>query len=300
MNQLTIKAFDPIAPRMQSAGFDSATIQKELSFAVQAVNRSPQLSKCDIHSVLGAVLNIANIGLSLNPAKKECYLIPRWNSRSKKLEAVLEPSYIGLSNLAMKEGVVKSINTQLVYENDEIEIDLANSQNPIKHKANPFGNRGEIKGCYSIATLSDGSKQPELMSLEELHRIRETSEGYKAYMAKKVKSCTWVEHEGEMMRKTVLKRITKYLPKESGDKLQEAIQLDNQGYKCEYWQQDKIFQLLAKANITPERVDRISREYETYTYRGAQECIAYLEDNQLEEPKIKGRSLIQDLEAADK
>lgn len=297
---LTIKSFDPIASRMQYAGLDKATIQKELSFAVQAVNKSPQLSKCDIKSILGAVLNVANIGLSLNPAKKECYLIPRWNSRTKSLEAVLEPSYIGLYNLAISEGVVLAINTQLVYVNDQLEVDLADTVTPIKHKVDPLSDRGAIKGCYSVATLSDGSKQPELMSLEELHRIRETSEGYKAYIAKKVKSCTWVEHEGEMMRKTVLKRITKYLPKESGDKLQEAIQLDNQGYKCEYWQQEKIFQLLQKANITPERIDCISREYETYTYRGAQECIAYLEDNQLDEPKIKGRSLIQDLEAADK
>lgn len=57
------------------------------------------------------------------------------------------------------------------------------------------------------------------MFLEELYWIREILEGYKVYMVKKVKLCIWVEYEGEMMCKIVLKWIIKYLLKEFGDKL---------------------------------------------------------------------------------
>jgi len=56
---------------------------REISFAVQAINGSEMLQKCDRNSVLQAVYNIALTGLSLNPIAKLAYLTPRWNGKKQ-------------------------------------------------------------------------------------------------------------------------------------------------------------------------------------------------------------------------
>jgi recombination protein RecT len=113
-NQLTTKFFQPIEQRMQDAGFDVERVKKEVSFAIQSINKSAQLQKCSGESVLQAVLNIANVGLTLNPAAKEAYLIPRWNSLTGSNEACLDPSYIGLVKLLTDTGSMRETRLRLI------------------------------------------------------------------------------------------------------------------------------------------------------------------------------------------
>src|ERR1700721_1834255 len=129
--------FTGIEQKMRDAGFSPERVKQELSFALQIINKSPQLLKCSGESILTAVANISNIGLSLNPAAKEAYLIPRWNNSSKSMEASLEGSYVGLVKLLTNAGSVTAMTCQLVRENDDFSIDLANNDNPVKHGINP-------------------------------------------------------------------------------------------------------------------------------------------------------------------
>ena len=223
---------EQVKNRMQEVGLPIEQITKECSFALQSINKSKMLAKTSIESRQAAILNIAQIGLTLNPALKLAYLVPRYDSVTRSTICCLEPSYQGLVKLLTDTGSVVTITTQLVYENDFFESNLADFQNPITHKPKSFGDRGAVVGVYSLAELPNGSKQSEIMSIEQLHEIREYSESYKAYKAGKLKSCVWTTHEGEMMRKTVLRRFVKYLPKsEQYDKVAEAIVLDESDYK---------------------------------------------------------------------
>ena len=117
-DQITRSNFSSVEQAMQSAGFSPEKVKQEISFAIQIINKSPQLQKCSKESLQVAVLNISNIGLSLNPASKEAYLIPRWNSAAKQNEACLEPSYVGLVKLLTDAGSVTSVLCQLVHEGD--------------------------------------------------------------------------------------------------------------------------------------------------------------------------------------
>lgn len=216
---------------LQQSGVDESVFDKEVSFAVQAAQKNPFLQKCTPESALKAILNIAQVGLTLNPVKKEAYLIPRYNSANKKMEVCLDPSYIGLSKLVTDAGGASSINSQLIYEGDEVEISLGDEK-PIK-KHTPYflvgKEKGDIIGVYSRAILIDKTEHVEIMSRMDVLEIRQRSESYKAYIDGKIKSTTWVTDEGEMYRKTVVKRHTKYLPKSSeSDHLQNAIELSNQ------------------------------------------------------------------------
>jgi len=48
--------------------------KKEAMFAMQSIKNSEWLQKCDPHSIQDAVINVASIGISLNPAEKLAYL----------------------------------------------------------------------------------------------------------------------------------------------------------------------------------------------------------------------------------
>lgn len=213
------------------SGMDESDFLREVSFAIQHMHKSAYLQKADRKSILKSVMNLAQVGLTLNPISKYAALVPRYNKDMNQVECVLEPMYQGLAKLLTDCGTVKSLQCELIYEGDEIVIDKASDDKVKKHI--PYfltgKERGKIIAAYSVATLSDGSKHFEGMSYAEITEIRDRSESYKAFKEGKIKSCIWVSDEGEMCRKTVLKRHFKYLPKSDGaEKIQTAIDLDNQ------------------------------------------------------------------------
>lgn len=288
-NELTVtrESFSKVERAMQEAGFSIERVKQELSFAIQIINKSPQLHKCSQLSIQQAVLNISNIGLSLNPASKEAYLIPRWNNHAKTMEAVLEPGYIGLVKLLTDAGSVTSMLCQLVYEGDTFEVDLANNVSPVVHKPElSRSKRGEIRGCYALATLPDKTRQVEYMSKEEVDEIRERSETYKAFKDGKIKSCTWVTDYGEMVRKTVIKRIYKYLPRtDRMERVDKAISEDNRDFGASDDQLSYIESLLHTSTLEERQRGAIEMEMSVMNGQRASEVINMLKANQQETDK---------------
>lgn len=285
-NELVIKreVFSPIEKAMTEAGFTVEKVKQEISFALQHINKSAQLQKCTQQSLLQAVLNVSNIGLSLNPAAKETYLIPRWNSLSKQMEASLDPSYVGLVKLLTDAGSVRSMLCNLVYENDVFEVDLANNVNPVTHRPQlSRSKQGKIVAVYALATLTDGSRQVEYMSDEEVKEIRERSETYKAFKEQKIKSCTWETDYGEMARKTVIKRIYKYLPRtERMQFIDKAVEVDNSDFMITDSQINYIESLLQNSTLDERQRQWLEQELPVMSSKRASEVITNLKDNQLD------------------
>lgn len=281
-NEITRQQFDPIAKAMQDAGFNPERVKKEISFAIQIINKSPGLQKCSQQSLQAAVLNISNIGLSLNPVAREGYLIPRWDSLNKCSVAVFDPSYIGLVKLLTDSGSVKSMLCQLVYSGDNFEVDLANNGNPVIHKPElTRSKRGDVTGVYALATLIDGTRQVEYMSIEEVNEIRERSETYKAFKAGKIQSCTWITDAGEMTRKTVIKRIYKYLPRtDRMTQIDEAISAYNSDFAISDAQAYYIESLVATSTLDDRQRGAIEMEVPVMSSSRATEVIEMLKANQ--------------------
>jgi phage RecT family recombinase len=288
MNQLmNVQTLNQAAQPMQAAGMNKADVVKELSFAYQLYQQNTQLQKCSPQSIINAVVNVANIGLTLNPASKESALVSRWNSRNRCNEAQLMPQYIGLQKLIIQEGIVKSINTQIVYKNDKFEVNLGDNKSPVLHSPNGFGDRGRMVGVYCIATMPDGTRQAEMMSVEEINEIREYSDGYQNDQKRKKEGKSvfspWSNHYGEMARKTVIKRFIKYLPRGGKSEfLNAAMEADNSDSAADQWQLDKIERLLETANLDADIVNKIERGIFKMTKNRAYDCIDYLLDNQVE------------------
>lgn len=291
--QVTRSTFIPVEKAMQDAGFAVEKVKQEVSFAIQLINKSAQLQKCSKDSLLQAVLNISNIGLSLNPASKEAYLIPRWNNINKNMEASLEPGYVGLVKLLTDAGSVTSMLAQIVYENDIFTIDLADNRSPVIHKMDPKVKRGEMMGVYALATLPDGTRQVEYMTLEEVYEIRERSETYRAFKEGKIKSSTWESDFKEMARKTVIKRIYKYLPRtERMEKVDQAITLDNADFSISDQQANYIDSLLHTSTLDQRQRDALEMEVSVMTSSRASRVIEMLKENQLD-PVTQGNGYNQ-------
>lgn len=283
-NQLTTTTFDPAAKRMHELGMNVVEIKKEISFALQHINKNQKLRECTGESMLAAVVNIANIGLTLNPVAKEAYLIPRYNRLVNGMECVLEPGYIGLVKLLTDAGGIHSMTSNVVYENDQFSLNLADNREPVVHRPELIkSKRGKVIGCYALATLPDGTRQAEWMDIEELHKIRERSETYVAFRNGKIKSCTWDTDETEMMRKTVVKRIYKYLPRtERMNKIDEAIKLDNTDYSASDEQLTYIENLLKTSTLDERQRTSLEMEMSVMNGQRASKVIEYLKENQLD------------------
>lgn len=195
--------------------------KREASFALQLLgNNSFLLSVASENpsSLENAISNLAAIGISLNPATKEAYLVPRNRS------VCLDISAIGLIKLATDSGSIEWAQAKLFHKNDKF-TDNGVGKEPT-HIFEAFGDRGPVLGVYAVAKTKSGDFLTETMSIKECHDIRDRSEAWKSFKAGKAKSCPWATDEGEMMKKTVIKKASKYWPK--SERLDTAVQVLNE------------------------------------------------------------------------
>jgi len=188
---------------------------KESGFAMQAIEASEYLQGCPIESFRKAIINIASIGLSLNPAEKLAYLVPRDG------KACLDISYRGLVKIATDSGSIIWAKAMLVYDEDNFEFTGVDTK-PI-HTFSAFAkpeDRGPIVGGYSIAKLHNGDYLVDAMSIAELDDIKKTS---------KAQNGPWKTWPEEMMKKSLLRRGSKSWPITQRFMEAEALINEHQG-----------------------------------------------------------------------
>ena len=225
--QITEERFKQIAPEWMK-------YESEKGFAIQLLKNNSyleQAAKSSPTSLQQAITNVAAIGLSLNPAEKLAYLIPRnikvktpdgreqWEQR-----VYLEPSYMGLIRLATDSGSIDWIQAKIVRANDQF-MDSGVGEKPT-HTYNAFTDRGEVVGAYAVAKTIKGDYLTSLLDINQLNTIRDRSETYKKY-----KSGTWVTDFEEMAKKAVIRNLFKTLPRTDERRmaiLAQAVHLSNE------------------------------------------------------------------------
>ena len=219
-NKEAIKKYSPMQLIVYSAkkSFESVKsdvdFNREANFALQILESNNYLQKARPESIRNAIVNLSLTGLTLNPALKYAYLVPR-NSQDG-LNIVLDISYIGMIKLLTDAGAVKNVDAGVIYSNDK--YDFRKGSDPYFKHQPALVNRGEKIGAYAIAYLRDGGFQFEIMGRDEIEKVRATSESYKNEKTRKYSP--WENWEDEMWKKTVLKRLFKLLPK---TKFQKAL-----------------------------------------------------------------------------
>ncbi len=292
IKQFKVDVLRPAEVRMKEFGLDPKQIKQECSFAVQIVNKNKLLKDCTTDSLLTAVVNISQVNLTLNPISKEAYLIPRWNKKINAFEANLEPSYIGLVKLITDAGSVTSIQTQLVYGNDEFQVIHGLSGTDFRHVPALKGDRGLIVGVYSVAVHSTSERTFEYMARDEVEKIRNYSDSWKAYedpKKEKVTTCIWKDSEGEMYRKTCIKRLQKYLPRTKRMQFVDAaVKLSNSDWEASSNQVTYAESLIASSTLIDSQKEQLYRDLQTARSYDVEMMIEYLTDCQPEKIESGG------------
>lgn len=230
-----VKVIDKLQPRFAKINTPGIKFEAEKGFALAMLNNNPQLMKAaqeNPTSLAQAVASVASIGLSLNPAEKQAYLITRnVKVAEKKWETrvCLEPSYIGFCKLATDSGAIEWIQAKCAYSNDEF-IDNGAGIKPT-HTYNAFASResrGEFVGAYCIAKTVGGDYLTEVMTAEDVLGIMERSETVKsARRNNKSIYGPWADDFSEMARKSVIRRAFKTWPQSTG-RMAEAVHISNE------------------------------------------------------------------------
>jgi len=197
-----------------------------LRIGLGAIRQNPKLLDCTIESLFGGLVLCSQFGLEPNTPMGHCYLIPfSTNKRlpNGKTEKVTEVQFIagyrGLIDLSRRSGQIESISARVVYSNDEFELEYG-TVDEIRHKP-AYKDRGEVIGYYAVAKLKGGGKQFEFMPQEEIEQVRDGSQnaskdewvdGRKTGNKIRQESSPWWKNPTEMGKKTVVRRLFKYLP----------------------------------------------------------------------------------------
>ena len=195
------------------------TADRLARIATTEMRRVPALANCSPESFLGAIMQCAQLGIEPSNSLGHAYLIPFGNGKDKQGRANVQLiiGYRGMIDLARRSGQIVSLSARAVYENDEFSYEYGLHED-LTHKPSEDGNTGKLTHVYAVARLKDGGIQFEVMSRAQVDAIRAQS--------KAGNSGPWQTHYEEMAKKTVIRRLFKYLP--VSIEIQKAVGLDEQ------------------------------------------------------------------------
>lgn len=212
--------------------------EKFVRTILTAVQMNPQISKaCEtqggMQSLFAACTKAATDGLILDG--REAALVTfrqnvkenrndpdKWEDRVQYI-----PMVAGLMKKARNSGEISNIAAHVVYSNDLFEYVLGDEER-IAHAPKMGGDRGHAIAVYAIVKMKDGSVQREVMDKAAVLAIAKQSKNAAQY------NPDTGPNFGEWWRKTVIRRISKYLPSSSDrDEFMQAVERIDEGFDYE-------------------------------------------------------------------
>ena len=185
--------------------------KKFMRTIVGAVQNNPDILKCDRASIYAACQKAAQDGLVLD--NREAALVQFGKA------ATYMPMVAGILKKLRNSGEISTIKAETVHANDAFKYNPAMDDVP-NHSPDWFGDRGEMIGVYAVAKMKDGGTVVEVMSMEQINKVRSVS--------RSSGKGPWKDWPEEMAKKSVLRRIAKYLP--SSADIDQVFEHDNEGF----------------------------------------------------------------------
>jgi len=172
---------------------------KMLQVVLTAITKQPKLLECKPATIAKAVLESSQLGLMPDGVLGHGYMVPYGTN------CTFIPGYKGLIELARRSGKVDSIFARAVYEGDEFDYEYGLEPKLTHKDSRLLGNeKGQLVAVYAVARLKDAEPAFDVMHKEDVEKNRKRSPAST--------SGPWVTDYDEMAKKTVLRRLCKYLP----------------------------------------------------------------------------------------
>ncbi len=192
------------------------TPDRMIRIVTTEIRKTPALANCDMQSFIGAVVQCSQLGLEPGNALGHAYLLPFGNGKAKSGQPNVQLiiGYRGMIDLARRSNQIISISARTVRQGDNFHFEYGLNENlthvPGEDEDSP------ITHVYAVARLKDGGVQFEVMTNNQVEKVRASS--------KAGQNGPWVSHWEEMAKKTVIRRLFKYLP--VSIEMQKAVILD--------------------------------------------------------------------------
>ena len=157
---------------------------------------------------MAALLSCAEFGIE--PNGRDAHLLPY----GKTCQLIID--WKGLVKLAKQSGEVSIMRPDIVCENDYFTW----KNGVVDHEIDFKQPRGEIVAAYSYVKTKDGEDDYEVLTLEEIDKVRNTS--------KTKNSGPWVDFFSEMCKKTAVRRHSKRLT--LSPEFTKAVEIDDQQF----------------------------------------------------------------------
>lgn len=196
------------------------TPDKMIRTALTAMRANPGLFECSPMSVLGALMQAAQLGLELTGPLGHAYMVPFWNKQTQMKEAQFQIGYRGLIALAHRSGKIRTFCAHIVHQNDYFDYEYG-TEAFLKHKP-AKKDRGLVTDVYAVVITTDDGKDFEVMSVDDIEKHKEKfsqtwNKGFSP----------WKTAWDEMAKKTPLRRLAKRVPMST--ELVQAATLDEYG-----------------------------------------------------------------------
>ncbi|NKU63863.1 recombinase RecT [Rhodococcus hoagii] len=163
--------------------------------ALTVLRQTPKLNECKPESFLGALMTAAQVGLEPGPLG-EAYLVPYGR------EVTFVAGIPGPREARMAVWTARIHCGTCRVRGRRVRLLVWPLADPRAQPA--LRDRGDVLAAYAVATFKHGGNAFEIMSREDIEAIRKRS--------KASGSGPWVTDWNEMARKTVMKRLAKWLP----------------------------------------------------------------------------------------
>lgn len=192
------------------------TPERFIRIALTTINKNPKLLDCTQESLMACIMECAQLGLEPDNVMGRAYLIPFNDKRNNRMVCTLIVGYKGLCDLAYRSGKVKSLMAQIVCEKDKFDFRFG-LDHRLDHVPCFEEDRGKVIAVYAYAIMENGVTAFDVMGVDDVERIKGRS--------KSADNGPWQTDWDEMARKTVLKRLSKYLP--LSVEFMDAVAIDN-------------------------------------------------------------------------
>ena len=184
--------------------------------AMTTLQMNPKLLDCDATSLISAVMQCAQLGLEPDNMLGHAYLVPF----KQKVQIIL--GYRGIMRLARNSEHVVSIEAREVYTEDAFSFQYGDDKARfLHHKPCESPDAGKLRAAYAIARFKDGGEVWEVVLPRHIKKAKLSARG-----ASKSDS-PWRLHEGEMWRKTAVRRLEPFLPLDATGR--QAFAMDEAG-----------------------------------------------------------------------
>lgn len=164
---------EKIEASLSGTGVSAARFKKSALAFLSRPESAYVVEKCDRGSIYAAVMNIATLGLDLNPLLGQVAIVPRGG------KATVSVQYKGWIALGLAHPAIGAVNVGIIHEKDQYEIIEGTTPEIVVRPK--LGDRGAPIAYYAVTVWAGGAKTFTIMTKEEVETHRNTfSEAWKS------------------------------------------------------------------------------------------------------------------------